>query len=169
MNNVDSVETEEFEKILLKMKDIQVSFLNTQFEDGVITRPMIARFDEADRTAMYFISGGEGSQVDAMLNDKMVSVSMSDKSQKIYIVIKGKCTLTKSKAKIKLFWNSMTDLWFPKGLENSDVSLIKMDFDTLECWDSSGNLIIKAIDMLVAKINKRPPEFGTKSTIHIKP
>ncbi len=167
MNETKGIDSKEFEKILARMKEIQVSFLNVQSENGIIARPMMARFNDEDKTAIYFISGGEATQVEALSKDSKATVTMTDSSQKIYILVKGECTLTKSKEKIKPFWNAMTDVWFPEGLEHSDVTLIKLDIDTLECWDSSGNSVLKAIDMILAKINNRQPELGTKNTIQI--
>lgn len=165
MKHNTSNDNSAFEDIFQKMEMIEVAFLCAQGEDNIISRPMMAQFDEDDRKSLYFISSSNAEQVEALIKNPNAVATMTDSSNKIYIEAKGQCQITQSKEKIKPFWNAMVDTWFPEGLKDSDVSLIKLSLESLECWDSSGNIIMKAANLLMAKLTNTIPNLGEKTSV----
>ena len=70
-----------------------------------------------------------------------VNVAYADPEDQTYVSVSGTARLVKDKAKLKELWSPIYKTWFPQGLRDPDVTLLKVDVTEAEYWDSPGNVI----------------------------
>ena len=50
--------------------------------------------------------------------------------------------------------------WFPKGIDDPDVALLKVAIDAAEYWDAPNSTMIHAYGYLKARLTGEAPEPG---------
>lgn len=159
---------EKVHEIFKKMKNIKISFLNSFKNEQISARPMTTFFKDEDYSNIYFISPTDSDQIDDFKSTPTATATLSDLSDNIYVECQGHISLTQSKEKIEPFWNEMTEAWFPKGITESDVTLVRLEIANIECWDSSGSTLYKAINLITSRLTNTKPDFGNKEQVSLK-
>jgi general stress protein 26 len=65
-------------------------------------------------------------------------------------MIHGSATLSDDKAKMKELWSAILKAWFPLGLEDPEIVLIKVIPNEVNYWDSSSSKMVELFNMLKA-------------------
>jgi general stress protein 26 len=67
---------------------------------------------------------------------QQVNVSYSSSEQERYISISGTAQLVQDRNKLQQLWKPELQTWFPKGLEEPDIALLKVHINKADYWDS---------------------------------
>jgi general stress protein 26 len=65
-------------------------------------------------------------------------------------MIDGIATLVNDKTKMKELWSSILKAWFALGLEDPDMTLIKVTPKEVNYWESSSSKMVVLFNMLKA-------------------
>ena len=116
-------------KLQSLIKDIGFAMMTTTMSDGMLrSRPMASRLDdeEFDGTRWFFTHDQE-PKVHEILENPQVNLAYADPSKNDYVSVSGEATLVKDKAKAKELWNPFYKAWFPDGLDDPHLGLIRVD------------------------------------------
>ena len=82
-------------------------------------------------------------------------------------MIHGSATLVKDKTKMKELWSSLLKAWFPLGLEDPDMILIKVTPHEVNYWDGSSSKMVVLFNMLKAIVTGKEFEQGEHGKINL--
>ncbi len=157
----------EVKKLAELMKDIKFAMLTTVEIDGTLrSRPMATQEVEFDGD-LWFFTAADAPKVDEVNEDHHVNVAFSDPSRNRYISVSGTASLTRDPEKIKELWKPAYKTFFPKGLEDPNLSLIKVVAESAEYWDSPGTSVGRAFSFLKAYATKDPSALGDHAKIQL--
>ncbi len=127
------------------IKDIDLCMLTTVGDSGAPhTRPMSNNRDvEFDGDLWFFTYGNTHKSLEIRENNK-VSVAFSAPEDNVYLVMLGEAQLIRDKNKIKELWRPILKAWFPQGLEEPDLALIKVNAISAELWEGPTNFFSQA-------------------------
>ena len=130
------------EKLGEMIDGIKVAMLTTIEPDGVLrSRPMMTQQVEFDGDLWFYTSASAPKAIE-LQNDHRVNVSYADPGSQRYVSVSGTATLVHDRNKIQDLWNPVFKAWFPKGVDDPDLALIKVDVEQAEYWDSpSGKMV----------------------------
>jgi general stress protein 26 len=133
---------ENVEKLRELLKGSRICMLSTySLSNGIHTRPM--SFNElTDNGEIYFFTNEYSAKTEEISVNNEVSISVSNEGKSNYLVLKATASLVKDKAKMEELFNPMVKLWFPDGLEDPNMALIKSDITSAEYWDSSSSTMV---------------------------
>jgi|ERR1019366_2846250 general stress protein 26 len=116
---------------------IDFAMLTTVRTDGSLhSCPMATQ--AADATgAIWFFSSNHTEKVEAIKTDPRVNLAYSDASGQRYVSVSGNCELVRDHAKAKELWNPAYKAWFPKGLDDPNLILLRVVILDAEYWDSA--------------------------------
>jgi general stress protein 26 len=118
------------------IKDIKFAMLTTVEDDGSLrSRPMATQQAEFDGD-LWFFTGASSAKVGEVQRDRQVNVSYADTDGQRYVSVSGTAQLVRDRAKIKELWNPIFKAWFPDGLDDPDLALLKVAVERAEFWDS---------------------------------
>jgi len=103
---------------------------------GMRARPM-ALVEVEDCCILWFISSKESSKTEEIKRDDRVSV-ICQKDQSTYLSIAGSARLVESRAQIESLWQEAFKIWFPRGKNDPNLILIRVEPIQAEYWDNSG-------------------------------
>jgi general stress protein 26 len=145
------------------LKGARICMLTTQDEhDSLRSRPMALQ--EADiEEDLWFFTQRHSHKVNEMKGDSRVNVSVSQ--DKTWVSISGTASLVDDKAKAKQLWNPTYKAWFPKGLEDPELILLKVHIDHAEYWDNPGGVVTVLIGYIKALATGEQAKIGENGVI----
>lgn len=160
-------QTDALGKLIELIKDVKIAMLTTVIPDGSLhSRPMVAQQPEPDGT-LWFITGKSTSKVQEIKHDQHVNVAFADLADNKFVSISGRASVIDDRSKEEQLWNPAYRAWFPNGLDDPDLTLIKVDMDGAEYWDSSSSAMVQLAGLakaLVTGERYEPDEHGVVST-----
>lgn len=154
-----------YNKLLNLVEDQRMVMLTTQQNDGNLkSRPMgISEINE-DGT-IWFFSNENSCKANEIEEHPLVNLSISDTKKQIYVTISGKATIIHDEAKMKELMTPMVKAWFPKGLDDSSISLIKVEVDKAAYWTNEENKLTQLFELGKAWMTGEQAEMGEHKTI----
>jgi general stress protein 26 len=132
------------------IKGIRIAMLTTSESDGTLrSRPMATQQHDFDGE-LWFFTGKASHKVVEIGADMHVNLSYADPSDNRYVSISGAGRIVIDPQKAKELWNPMLKAWFPKGLEDPDLALLKVAPTQAEYWDSPSSGVVHAIGFMKA-------------------
>jgi len=156
------------EKFIEMVKDSKVCMLitNEKSAENLSGRPMSISEIEEDGT-MWFFTRASSYKVEEIEESKKVSIAITNESSQNYLMINGSGNLVNDKVKMKELWSSILKAWFPLGLNDPDIILIKVTPNEVNYWDSSSSTMVVLFNMLKAIATGKEYEEGEHGKINL--
>ncbi|ULQ51880.1 pyridoxamine 5'-phosphate oxidase family protein [Flavihumibacter fluvii] len=124
-------------------------FTTTDDKGSIASRPMgtVHIDDEAN---IWFFTNEYSEKIQEVSKDNSVNLIYAHPGKNIYLNIKGSCKIIIDKSKMKEFWNPLMKAWFPGGLDDPKLCLLKVMTEEAYYWNSSSNKMIVFANMLKA-------------------
>ena len=153
-------------KLLELIKDIDFCMLTTVDESGDLhSRPMSTN-GEADADGdLWFFTTTTSLKVKETDRTPKVNVSFAAPGTQRYVSVTGTAQLVRDKAKMKELWKPQLTAWFPKGLEDPDIALLKVSATKAEYWDSHTSAVAHAIGLVKALVTGERAKVGEHQAI----
>lgn len=150
-NTADRMTREEMiNKVSDLIKDIKMAMLTTEAEDGVLrSRPMATQKAPFDGTLWFFTSASSGKVNEVDWNPE-VNLSYAEPSETKYVSISGNAEIVRDRAKMEELWGDIYKAWFPQGLNDPDVCLLKVEVSTAEYWEAKSGKMVQLFGSLKA-------------------
>ena len=139
-------------KIAELAKGIHICMMTTACKDGSISARPMAVQDEPFNGTMWFLTRQQSNKVEDIEQDQHVNLAFADPSNQKYIALKGRASVNQDRAKIKELWNPMYKAWFPGGEDDPQITVVKVDIDEGDYWESTGGKLVFGIKYLAAAV-----------------
>jgi len=136
--------------------------------DGTLhSRPMSTQRVETDGD-LWFFTRASAPKVGEIEREHQVNVSYAKPGDQRYVSVSGRAVVVRDRAKIEELWNPVLKAWFPKGLEDPDIALLKVSAERAEYWDSPSSAVAHAVSFIKAVVTGTPANPGENEKIDLK-
>ncbi|MCJ8209683.1 pyridoxamine 5'-phosphate oxidase family protein [Mucilaginibacter sp. RS28] len=143
---------ENIEKLRGMIDKIKTAMLTTySATEGFHSRPMGTLLLDAEG-ALWFFTNEYSTKVAEISLDNKVSVTYSDVANHVYISLTGTASLVDDRTKMQELWTPYVEVFFPQGINDPALTLMKIDTESAEYWDSSASKIVVLFKMLKAAV-----------------
>jgi general stress protein 26 len=159
---------QKIEKFIEMVKDSKVCMLisSDKNAESLSGRPMsISKIDE-DGT-LWFFTRASSYKVEEIEESKKVAIAITNESSNNYLMINGTGNLLNDKIKMKELWSSFLKAWFPLGLNDPDIILIKVKPNEVNYWDSSSSSMVVLFNVLKAIVTGKEYDEGEHGKINL--
>jgi general stress protein 26 len=137
-------------KVAGLIKDINIAMLTTEAEDGLLhSRPMATQKMEFDGT-LWFFTGLNTGMVSEIDWNPEVNLSYAQPSDTRYVSVSGTAEVVNDRAKMEELWNDIYKAWFPQGLDDPDLCLLRVEATFAEYWDVPSGKMVQVFGFLKA-------------------
>jgi len=77
-----------------------------------------------------------------------------------YIVLKGTATISQDRWKIRELWEPMYKAWFPKGDEDPEIAVVRVQVSEADYWEASSSKVVMMAKYAVAAVTGGKLEVG---------
>jgi general stress protein 26 len=158
-----AVQTQEddLQKLRDMVKDIDFCMLTTADEEGDLhSRPMSVNGEIDPNGDLWFFTSASSHKVSEVKHSPKVNVSFADPKGQRYISISGSGQIISDREKIEELWKPEFKMWFPKGKDDPDIALLRVNLKKAEYWDSPSSTIAYMLSFAKAVVTGKQPDFG---------
>jgi general stress protein 26 len=145
MDDVNSVNIEKLAKLI---QGIPIAMLTTHERDGSLrSRPMATQEHDFNGQLWFFTStrSHKAADIDA---DHHVNVSYTSPSGNRYVSVEGIARLTVDRVIAEELWFPLLNTWFPKGLDDPDLALLRVTPTRAEYWDCPAHGVVEVLTFI---------------------
>lgn len=123
------------EKLNDLIASIEIAMLTTVDARGQLhSRPMATQAVAGDGF-LWFFAAQHSTKIDEIRNLHQVNLAYSDPAKMRYVSVSGSCELVRSRPIAEELWKDEYKRWFPGGLDDPDLILLKVTVNAAEFWD----------------------------------
>jgi general stress protein 26 len=153
-NTQDSIKT-----LKSLVDEVRIAMLCTSHGEHIRSRPMAtAQFDEEGN--IWFFTDEHSGKTDELSSNHQICLAYSSPSKNTYISITGQASVVNDWQKMKELYNPAINAWFPKGLDDPNLALLKVSPYQAEYWDSSSSKMVTLFQMAKAIITGKKYDEG---------
>lgn len=150
------------------IKDIHIAMLTTSEMDGTLhSRPMGTQQVEFDGDLWFFTRASSG-KAEEVQRAQDVNVSYASPDHNRYVSLSGKAHLVHDKQKAQELWNPLFKAWFPEGLDDPDLVLLKVSVEQAEYWESPSGAVVKLVGFVKAITTGKTEGLGENEKIDLQ-
>lgn len=159
---------ESVKKLGALIKDIEFAMLTTAEADGTLrSRPMATQQVEFDGN-LYFFTRADTPKVDEIEREHHVNVSYAEPKGQRYVSVSGTARLSRDQAKIEELWSPILKAWFPEGLDDPQLALLKVTVSQAEYWDTPSSKMVQLAGFVKAMVTGTSFEPGNHEKLDLK-
>jgi len=129
------------------------------------SRPMTLQDVEFDGDVWFFISRAS-VKVPEIRQDDRINISIHEDSK--YVSASGRACIVEDRKKAEEMWNPLYKAYFPQGLDDPDLLLLKIPIERAEYWDSPGGTVTRLIGFVEAYVTGDTSKLGEHGNIRPK-
>ena len=159
--------TEAIEKLQDIAKDADICLFATNLSSlPIAARPMSTQKVD-DEGNLWFLSSKSSSQNQDIQADSRVQLFYSQKSSSEYLSVFGDATILFDREIAKELWNPMVKAWFTEGVDDPDLSIIKVVPSDAYYWDTKNNKAVSLLKIVTGAITGKTMDDGVKGKLKV--
>jgi general stress protein 26 len=155
-----------------KLKELVLSadmcmFATNLKQHPIPARPMSTR-DVDDDGSIWFFSRSTSNKNAEIKADNNVQLFYSNPGSSEFLNIYGKASIIKDEAKAKELWSLWAKTWFPDGIDDPELTLIKVEPVHVHYWDTKHNRMVSLIKIVAGALTGKELDDGIEGKISVK-
>lgn len=163
---MEETRQESIAKLKGLIEDIDFAMLATINGGQLRSRPMSTQKFESDGD-LWFFTSDRTHKIEEIEKDNRVNVAYAKPEDNVYISVSGRAELVKDKKKIEELWNPILKAWFPKGLDDPTLALLKISVEEAEYWDSPSSTIVQLVGFVKALVTGKSADGGDHGKVNL--
>ncbi|RZU41563.1 pyridoxamine 5'-phosphate oxidase family protein [Edaphobacter modestus] len=137
-------------KIAELVKGIRIAMMTTVAKDGSMSsRPMAVQEDPFNGT-LWFLTRQGSEKVEEVGQDQHVTLTFAEPKDSKYITLKGIASVNQDRGKIQDLWNPLYKAWFPKGKDDPQIAVLRVEVNEADYWEASGSRLVMLVKYAAA-------------------
>lgn len=148
------------------LEGIDFTMLTTIAGGKLHSRPMSTQ--EIDENGdLWFFSADNTRKVDEIAADDRINAAYSDPDGNTYVSVFGRAKVVKDRAKIEELWSPVLKAWFPEGVDDPTICLLKVSVEEAEYWDAPSSKFVQLAGFVKALATGTEADYGDHGTIKL--
>jgi len=151
------------------IKDIKFGMLTTHHANGHLhSRPLTTQNKKIDETdALWFFVSRRSEPVADIGQESQVNVAYAHPGKDSYVSVSGTAAVVDDAAKKQELWNKMAEAYFPGGVNDPDLALVKVTITHAHFWDVKENKLVQIYEMAKAAVTGKQPDLGRSGEVRM--
>ena len=105
---------------------------------------MATQQKEFDGT-LWFLTGERTHKTDEIAQSPEVNLAYANPDDQAYVSVSGRAVVLDDREKARELWNPFYRAWFPGGVDDPDLRVLRVDVTAAEYWDSPSSTLVHLI------------------------
>jgi general stress protein 26 len=163
---MEDTRQESIEKLKTLTEGIDFCMLTTINGGQLRSRPMSTQEFGSDGE-LWFFTSDQTHKVDEIEADDRVNAAYSQPDDNVYVSVSGRASIVKDQQKIEELWNPILKAWFPEGLDDPTLCLLKVSVEEAEYWDSPNSKIVQLVGFVKALVTGQQADVGDYGRVNL--
>jgi len=170
MDNRDD-QDRQWSQLLEKIRDLKFAMLTTEDDQGRLhSRPM-AVLEAEEAGVLWFFTARSTRKARDLVGHARVNLAFIGGGQDTFLSVAGDARLVDDPGKARDLWSPMMKAWFPQGVDDPDLILLRVDVEEAEYWDMTSKKMVSLFHLAKALVGKgdRGETFSGHGTLRPSP
>ena len=151
------------------VKDIRFAMFTTTHANGHLhSRPMTTQNKSIDETdSLWFFMSRHAKSVTELEAEPQVNIVYADPDEDSYVSVSGVASVVDDLEKKTELWTKLTEAWFPGGVNDPNLTLVRVKISHAHYWDVDTSQIVQLYRMAKAVVTGVPPKMGKQGEVRI--
>jgi general stress protein 26 len=145
------------DKLRQMIEDIRIAMLTTR--DGGVMRGRPMECVQVEPSTLWFFTGTTSPKAGEVDDEHEVALAFIDKAEQDYVSVSGRAVVVRDRARARALWTEGQRVWYPDGLDDPDLALLKVTVRQAEYWDRPTQQMV-ADQGLVRALADETPDLG---------
>ena len=151
-----------------RIESVRTAMMTSVEVDGSLrSRPMWTQGDEFDGSLWFFVSTEAGT-VEELERDPHVGLSYAAPDKDLYVSLTGRAELVHDRAKAEELWNVFAEAWFPGGVDDPNLALLRVDVEHAHYWEDKKPKVLQFAEIVLGAIRDTPPKSGDQKELDLR-
>jgi general stress protein 26 len=153
-----SLTAEDTQHLEAMIKDIGVAMIVTRSADGTLhSRPMACPHHSFDGD-LWLFTAEDSAKAREVEGESQVNVSFSEPKNQRYVSLSGRASIVHDAARARAMWNPLLKAWFPGGIEDPRLALLRVEVEHAEYWDAKSSRMLVFFSLAKAAATGTAPK-----------
>ena len=152
------------------IKDIKFAMLITEHADGHLhSHPVTTQNRNVDRDdSLWFFVSRAGDPAGDIARQPRVNLAYAHPGRDSYVSVSGTAAIVENRLKKEELFSRMTQAWFPGGMDDPDLALLRVRINRAHFWDVREHKLVQLYKLAKAAITgKRPDDLGETGEVRM--
>jgi general stress protein 26 len=161
----DQTNDEKRKKLAELIRKVKFTMLTTTEADGSLRSRPMTMLDEDFAGEVWFFVGSNSGTVAEIKAESQVNLSFADPGANIYVSLSGTASLVRDRKKAEELWNPIYKAWFPDGLDDPNLALLRVQATEAEYWDSPDSRVVQAVGFVKSLVTGQQANPGENEKV----
>ena len=134
-------------KLIEMVLDVRICMLTTLQSDALLkSRPMYL-LEADDEGNLWFFNNKNACNANEIKENPSINLAFADMHKQQYVSISGSAELIHDKEHMARLMGNVVKSWFPDGLEDQSLSLLKVKLEKAEYWENDESRLEMLFDL----------------------
>ncbi|MDO5662029.1 MAG: pyridoxamine 5'-phosphate oxidase family protein [Brachybacterium sp.] len=147
------------DNVVEKLRGASWVMLTTANAGGkLVSHPMVIQ-EVTDDADLYFFVGLQGDQADALQAGSQLNVAAAESGS--WLSVSGRGEFVDNRAKLEELWNDEASAYFPGGLKDPNLGLMRVTTDSAQFWGLPGGKVAGIAQIVKARVSGERTSGGS--------
>jgi len=117
---------------------------------------------------LWFFTDDRSRKVQEIQRESSVSLVFQNDQDSRYLQLVGTAALVADRAKMRELYTPLLRAWFPGGLDDPHITLIRFDAASGSFWDSPGGILHVLAAFTKSVVTRTPGKSGRTGTMNLE-
>jgi general stress protein 26 len=149
------------EKVRTLLAEFPIAFMVTVSNGEVTARPIgVVGDDEEFHGSLWFITDKRSRKVSAIDSGATTTLLFQNDKKGDYLQLTGRASVVEDRSRLERLYTTLQRTWFPKGLDDPDITLVRFDADGGNYWDSHDSYVRLTVAFAKSIVTGEPGKSG---------
>lgn len=159
--------TEAVKKIQELAKDAAICLFATNLTNlPIAARPMATQKVD-DEGNIWFLSSKSSEHNQDIDDDSRVQLFYSNKGSSEYLSVYGDAEIIEDKTLAKELWTPLAKTWFTEGVDDPDLTIIKVVPADAYYWDTKTNKAVSLLKIIAGAVTGKTMDDGVQGKLKV--
>jgi len=160
--------TDQLATIAAKIKHVKFGMFTTLDDHYKLSSRPLTQQQIDDNGQMWFFVSNQAEFTKDLADHPSVNVSFADTGDGLYVSVAGQAELLHDRQRAAELWSPLLKAWFPAGLDDPHLALIKVQIQSAEYWDAGSSKMKQFFEIAKAAITgDAPRDLGEHGAVHL--
>jgi general stress protein 26 len=155
-------------KIRELLKQFPIAFMVTAQDNTIVARPIGVVGDHAAFDgSLWFITDRRSRKVQAIQSGATTALLFQNDRDGAYLHLTGRAVVVEDAARLRKLYTPVQRTWFPDGLDDPHMTLLRFDASTGNYWDGHASMLRLAFAFAKSVMTGTPGASGNAGIAEI--
>lgn len=150
------------------VKDVEFAMMTTVTPDGALRSRPMATLHVDHEGQLWFFTADDSGKAEDIAAEHAVNISYAEPKKQRYLSVSGNATVEQDRAKAREFWKPIYKAYFPQGVDDPHLALLRVRVESAEYWDSPGSKAVQLFEMTRAALTGEESRLGDHAKLDIR-